>query len=185
MSGRPNGRPEERTPVEDSVLGEVILRRLWFEQVIPELNRRGVATPPEEFVEKVQILHRIGAPRLIVRLNEETKIAFSFRYEGPTIPYGAAAVPPEHIGDIFTVDLEEDLSGHEVIIRNRAGWWVSFDFRYYRKKIIRCVQVAAEFAYAARASIEAGGLFRAREWITQVSRKEWILPVSAVASEAA
>lgn len=147
-----------RGPAEDAILGPIILRRLWTEHVVAELQRRGITQSPEQYVQKVQILHQIGVPRLVVRLNEEVKIRFLFRYEGPTIPAGTTDIPPEHIGDIYTVELEEDLAGHEVIIRNRAGWWVSFDFRYYRNKIMTCVEIAGEFLYAARAAIEADGM---------------------------
>lgn len=148
---------DERSPAESAVLGPIVLKRLWFDHIVPEVKRRGITVPPDDYVQMGQILHQIGQPRLIVRLNEEVTFQIVFRYEGPTVAE-LSHVPPEHIGEILNVGISEELAGHEVIIRNRDGWWVSFDFRYYRTKIMDCVETAGQFLYASRAALEVGGL---------------------------
>jgi hypothetical protein len=142
--------------IDDVRDGTILLSRLWSERVLPELARRGIAAAPEEYVERVQVLHGINGT-VTVRLNDETKIAMLFRYEGPPIDRSAFAYAPERVGLVQAVELTDDdpVAAHEVAIRGATGWWVSFDFRYYRKKIADCVRTATEFAYAARAALEA------------------------------
>lgn len=139
--------------------GGLLLSRLWSERVLPELARRGTAAPPEECVERVQVVHGIDGT-VSVRLNEETKIAVLFRYEGPPIDRADFVYAPERVGSVHAIELTDDdpVAAHEVAIRGATGWWVSFDFRYYRKKVAECVRTAIEFAYAARASLEANCL---------------------------
>jgi hypothetical protein len=151
-----NGDDDRIDDVRD---GTLLLSRLWFERVLPELARRGIKAPPEECVERVQVVHGIDGT-VTVRLNEETKIAMLFRYEGPPIDRADFVYAPERVGSVQAVELTDDdpVAAHEVAIRGATGWWVSFDFRYYRKKIAECVRTAIEFAYAARASLEANCL---------------------------
>jgi hypothetical protein len=145
--------------IDDVRDGTLLLSRLWSERVLPELARRGIKAPPEECVERVQVVHGIDGT-VTVRLNEETKIAVLFRYEGPPINRADFVYAPERVGSVQAVELTDDdpVAAHEVVIRGATGWWVSFDFRYYRKKIAECVRTATEFAYAARASLEANCL---------------------------
>lgn len=145
--------------IKDVRDGSILLARLWSEHVVPELARRGVTTPAEEYVTQVQVLRGIDGT-VTVRLNEEAKIGMYFRYEGPPIQRNDFVYAPERIGSVEAVELTDDdpLAAHEVAIRGATGWWVSFDFRYYRKKITDCVRTAGEFAYAARASLEANSL---------------------------
>jgi len=139
---------------------EPLFQRLWEEHVLSEVERRVPGLAASEYVTKAEIA-QFSDGSIVVRLNEEAKASFAFRYNGPSSTYDAVGRPtPQIIDDVSIVNFGEDdpIAGHEVIIRGRQGWWFAFDFRSQRKQIARHHATAGQFLYTARAALEAGML---------------------------
>lgn len=136
-----------------------LFQKLWHEHVVPEVRRRA-AVSPADYVTQAQIAHAKDGS-VCVRLNDESRAAFAFRYQGPsTTTEAIQRLDPRWIDDVSVVNVATDdvIAAHEVLIRGREGWWLAYDFRSQRKQIARHHTSAAGFLYSARAAIEVGSL---------------------------
>lgn len=135
-----------------------LFQKLWHDHVVAEVQRRALGAPATGCVTQAQIAHGNDSS-VTVRLNEESKAGFAFRYHGPSTTADAIRrLDPQWIDDVTVVNVSDDdpIAAHEVLIRGRQGWWLAYDFRSQRKQIAQHQAIAAQFLYSARAAIEAG-----------------------------
>jgi len=136
---------------------QLLFHKLWKEHVVAEVRRRELGVPATQCVTQAQVAHGLDGS-VSVRLNEESKAGFAFRYQGPSTTDPIQRLDPQWIDDVSVVNVSADdpIAAHEVLIRGRQGWWLAYDFRSQRKQIARHHASAKQFLYSARADIEAG-----------------------------
>jgi uncharacterized protein (UPF0332 family) len=138
----------------DNVLQNAV--KLWF---APEIERRISAGELQKGVRiwAAQVLMEVDQP-LRVNINSEVRGVFSIRTaEGQKGLTPGQLLDPTELQGINEVTLtaDEPNCGHLTVMFQRAGYFLSFDFRYNAARIEQLMIRAQEFLSAASGSLRA------------------------------
>ena len=128
--------------------------RLFVE---PEVNRRLQAGQIDQTwrLFAAQVIMNVGEPPQ-VRLNDEVTAVFKGTLPGATPDSIGKTVSLSSLENIVDVQLTADdtNAGHITLLLHRGTWFISFDLRYNRARIVEYLTTVDEFMAAARDALE-------------------------------
>jgi uncharacterized protein (UPF0332 family) len=157
--------PTQEKPVfPEKEFGDTLIRSALQSWIVPELNRRqrsGALADAFEFYAG-QVVMELGQP-LEVRLNEEVHGVIVLRPEsslspGVEVPVSRFERIAAEVQSFRLQDEDRPNAAHLTLVRNGAGWFVTFDFRYNSARIAEHLTAAREFISSAAANLAASRL---------------------------
>jgi uncharacterized protein (UPF0332 family) len=103
-----------------------------------------------------QVIMNVGRP-VEVRLNDEVTAVFKGTLPGATAESIGKTVSLGDLESITAVQLSaaDENAAHITLLRHRGSWFISFDLRYNRGRILEYLAIVDEFIATARDALSA------------------------------
>jgi hypothetical protein len=136
---------------------EVTLRHAFEIWINPELERRRAAgvIGPDFQLASAQVVLEVDRPP-IVRLNEEIKTIMMAEVTRPVVEKGERLAAEDIRSLQFHLTEDDPNAAHFTLVNTGGIWWMSFDFRYNRARILKHLDTAEEFAACADFAVSQG-----------------------------